>query len=266
LDDRKVIYYEDELNDEFSTAVIEPRRIDESYVYDRRGPIRAFTRFFWYRIVATPLAFLYVKCRLHQRTVGREKLKPFRRQAFFMYGNHTQATGDPLTPNVFLFPKRVSFIVHANNVSMPYLGRINPSLGAIPLPDTRGAYRNFLDCVRGRVERGDAVVIYPEAHIWPYCTWIRPFTDSSFVYPARDGTPVFCFVNTYQRRGNKREPRMVTYIDGPFYPDMDLPGPERRRELRDRVYERMRQMAEASDMEVIRYIKKESGEESETNG
>ena len=29
----KVIYYNDELNDEFSTAVIEPRIIDEKYKY-----------------------------------------------------------------------------------------------------------------------------------------------------------------------------------------------------------------------------------------
>ena len=161
MDNRKVIYYQDELNDEFSTAVIEAKKIDGDYVYDRKGPVRAFTRFFWYRIVATPIAFLYAKLSLHQRSVGREKLKPFRKQGIYLYGNHTQAIGDPFTPNVFCFPKRVSFIVHANNVSMPYLGRINPSLGAIPLPDTREAYRNFQDCIAGRSEKHHAVVIYP---------------------------------------------------------------------------------------------------------
>ena len=46
VDQRTVIYYQDELHDEFSTAVIEAKTIDESYIYDRRGPIRAFTRFF----------------------------------------------------------------------------------------------------------------------------------------------------------------------------------------------------------------------------
>ena len=242
MDNRKVIYYQDELNDEFSTAVIEAKKIDGDYVYDRKGPVRAFTRFFWYRIVATPIAFLYAKLSLHQRSVGREKLKPFRKQGIYLYGNHTQAIGDPFTPNVFCFPKRVSFIVHANNVSMPYLGRINPSLGAIPLPDTREAYRNFQDCIAGRIEKHHAVVIYP---------------DGSFGYPAKDGTPVFCFVNTYQKRGNKRKPRMITYIDGPFYPDMELPLKQRRKKLRDEVYEQMCRRAELSNVEVIRYIKKE---------
>ena len=35
MDNRKVIYYQDELNDEFSTAVIEAKKIDDGYVYDR---------------------------------------------------------------------------------------------------------------------------------------------------------------------------------------------------------------------------------------
>lgn len=256
MDKRTVIYYEDELNDEFSTAVIEAKTIDESWVYDRRGPVRAFTRFFWYRIVATPLAFLYVKLSLHQRSAGKEKLRPYRKTGVYLYGNHTQAVGDPLTPNVFCFPKRVSFIVHPNNVSMPYLGRINPSLGAIPLPDTRGAYKNFIACVEGRIEKGHAVVIYPEAHIWPYYIGIRPFPDPSFGYPAKSGTPVFCFVNTYQKRGKKKKPRMTTYIDGPFFPDMSLPLKERRKKLRDEVYDTMCGRAKLSDAEVIKYIRK----------
>lgn len=261
MDRREVIYYEDELNDEFSTAVIEARRIDETYIYDRPGFIRKCTRFFWYRIIFTPIAFFYVKFCLHQRSVGKEKLKPFRKKGIYLYGNHTQDIGDPFTPNVFCFPKRESFIVHANNVSMPVLGRINPSLGAIPLPDTREAYRNFIDCVNGRIEKGHTVVIYPEAHIWPYYTKIRPFPDASFGYPAKGGTPVFCFVNTYQKRGNKKKPRMVTYIDGPFYPDMELNLKERRKKLRDEVYDTMCERAKNSNTEVIKYIKKSTEEQ-----
>ncbi len=260
MDKRKVIYYQDELKDEFSTAVIEPKKIDGSYVYDRHGFFRSVSRFFWYRIIATPIAFIYAKLVLHQRSVGKEKLKPFRKQGFYIFGNHTQDIGDPFTPNVFGFPKTVSFIVHANNVSMPVLGRINPSLGAVPLPDNMEAYRNFLNCIKGRIERGDMLVIYPEAHIWPYYTKIRNFPDDSFGYPAKSGTPVFCFVNTYQKRGNLKKPAMVTYIDGPFYPDMELPLVKRRKKLRDEVYETMCNRAENSDVEVIKYIRKEDAE------
>lgn len=252
MDKRKVIYYSDELHDEFSTAQITPRVIDGSYKYERNPLLR----FFWYRMIATPLALFYVKCVLHERAVGREKLKPFRGTGFYLYGNHTQDVGDPLIPNVFCLPKDVSFIVHPNNVSMPVLGRINPYLGAIPLPDTKEAYRSFSDCVDARVKKGNALVIYPEAHIWPFYTGIRPFTDASFGYPARTGAPVFCFVNTYRKRKRGRRPSIVTYIDGPFYPDMDLPLGQRRKKLHSEVYGTMCERAKNSDVEVIKYIKK----------
>ena len=53
----EVIYYNDLLNDEFSTAQIEAKRIDGSWKYLRNPALS----FFWYRIIATPLAFLYTK-------------------------------------------------------------------------------------------------------------------------------------------------------------------------------------------------------------
>ena len=35
----KIIYYEDELNDEFSKSSIEPRIIDENYKYVHKNPL-----------------------------------------------------------------------------------------------------------------------------------------------------------------------------------------------------------------------------------
>ncbi|MCI5513195.1 MAG: acyl-phosphate glycerol 3-phosphate acyltransferase, partial [Clostridia bacterium] len=58
--------------------------------------------------------------------------------------------------------------------------------------------------------------------------------------------------NTYKRRGNGK-PRIVTYVDGPFYPDGELPLKERRRELRDRVYDCMKQRSLESDVVWIEY-------------
>ena len=35
--EKRIIYYKDELNDEFSTAKIEPREIDENYKYEHKN-------------------------------------------------------------------------------------------------------------------------------------------------------------------------------------------------------------------------------------
>lgn len=257
MDKRKVIYYSDELNDEFSLAQITPKKIDGTYKYIHTSVFKRFTRFFWYRLVATPIAFLYTKVVFHQKTVGKRVLKGYKKQGYFLYGNHTQDIGDALIPSTLNFPKSNYVIVHPNNVSMPFLGRVTPSLGALPLPDDTAAYRNFAKAVEIRVSQGNAVVIYPEAHIWPYYTKIRPFTDVSFSYPVKHNAPVFCFTNTYQKHWLGKRPRIVTYIDGPFFANEDLPMRARKTDLRDRVYRCMCERAKNSTVEQIKYIKRE---------
>lgn len=257
MEKRKVIYYTDPLNDEFSAAQITPRRIDGSYRYCYDSAFKKFTHFFWYRAVATPIAWLYTKLVFHHTVVGREKLRPFRRSAYVLYGNHTQDIGDAFIPSMLNFPQDDYVIVHPNNVSMPVLGRITPSLGALPLPDDMAAYRNFLAAIQRRLSENHPLVIYPEAHIWPYYTGIRPFTDKSFHYPLKFQVPVFCFTNTYQKRRYGKKPRIVTYIDGPFYPGEELTAGEKKKDLRDQVYSRMCSRAQASQVQVIQYIKKD---------
>ncbi len=257
MEKKKIIYYEDELNDEFSTAVLERPTIDEHYVYCNDSRWRRFTHFFWYRIVAMPLAFLYTKIVLGQKIVGARVMKPYRRQGYFMYGNHTQDIGDALMPNMIEKRKDKYVIVNPANLSAPVVGKVIKSLGALPLPDGLRANKNFLSAIERRIEEGAGIVIYPEAHIWPYYTGIRPFSDTSFSYPVRLSTPVFCFTNTYQKRRLSKKPRIVTYIDGPFFPDESLSPRESRKALRDEVYEKMCERASLSTVKVIEYVKKE---------
>lgn len=255
--EKQVIYYKDELNDEFSTAVINPKKIDENYQYVYKGAWKKFTRFFWYRIVATPLAFLYLKLYFGHRIVNKQVVTQAKKTGWFLYGNHTHFLADALVPTMISTPKDMYVIVHPNNVSMPFLGRITPSLGALPLPDDAGATKKFLQAVETRIGETHAVTIYPEAHIWPYYTKIRPFQDTSFRYPIQLKVPVFCFTNTYQKRKFRKTPRMVTYVDGPFYPDETLKGRKQREELRNRVYETMVTRAKNNTVELIQYIKAE---------
>lgn len=252
---RKVIYYKDELNDEFSTAKITPKKIDRDYVYCHDSRFKKFTHFFWYRNVFTPIAFFYTKLKFHHKIIGKEKLSEYKDTGYFIYGNHTQDIGDAFIPNMLNIPKDNYVIVHPNNVSMPFLGRITPSLGALPLPDDLKAYRNFLAAIERRISEKNAVVVYPEAHIWPYYTGIRPFPDTSFHYPIKLNVPAFCFTNTYQKRKNSKKPQIVTYVDGPFFPDEKLPLREQKKELRDRIHKRMCERARMSDVSVINYIK-----------
>lgn len=51
---------------------------------------------------------------------------------------------------------------------------------------------------------------------------------------------------------------MISYIDGPFYPNKELKPKEAQEELRNKVYEKMLERSKNSNVEVIQYIKKEN--------
>ena len=74
----KTIYYEDELNDEFSEAKIEPRKIDKNYKYEHKSIWWNFSHFMVQNVLSIPIKFLYAKLKFRIKYVGREKLKPYK--------------------------------------------------------------------------------------------------------------------------------------------------------------------------------------------
>ena len=254
--EKKIIYYQNELEDEFSEAQIIAKKIDGSYDY-LGGVSRKIARFFLYDIVAKIVAFIFLKLKYRHKIVNRACMKQAKGKGFFLYGNHTNAIADALIPTMICNLVGVYVVVHANNVSMPILGKVTPSLGALPLPDDKIAMKNFNKAIAKLVEKKQCITIYPEAHIWPYYTKIRNFKDSSFRYPAEYGVPVYCFTNTYQKRKHSKTPQIVTYVDGPFYPNQELSMREQKQLLHQSVMESMKERCQNSNVEVIQYIKKE---------
>ena len=254
--DAKILYYENELEDEFSQAVINPKRIDGSYKY-LGGPLRPFLRGVLYHVIAKPLAYIFLKLKYGYRIINRQCLREAKDSGCFVYGNHTNAIADALIPSMLTHPKGAYVIVHPSNVSMPVLGKLTPALGALPLPDDKVASRNFTFSLDKLMRRKSCIAIYPEAHIWPYYTGIRSYKDASFRYPVKYQVPVYAFTNTYQRRKFRKTPRIVTYVDGPFYPNTSLSIKEQRMKLHQQVIQSMRKYCKKSNMELIKYVKRE---------
>lgn len=250
------IYYTDELKDEFSGISRSTVTVDGDYRYEH-GKLWHGASWLLYRGIMTPIAWLYMKIRFSMRVVGREKLKLHRKEGYFLYGNHTLAPGDGFIPSCLTFPKKDVVLVHPDNVSLFGTKNFMEMIGALPLPNHISGMENFLRAVEDRVSKGCSLVIYPEAHIWPYYTKIRPFTAVSFRYPAMYGCPVYCFTVTYQRRsGRNRRPSVTVYIDGPFYPEKGKHPRENAAQLRDSVYHAMTMRSENSCYEYIHYEKR----------
>lgn len=259
--DIPVIYYTNELTDEFSEAKITPIKIDENYNYGNTSWWWRFRHFMYYRILATPIAVIFLQVKYRHKIVNRQIVKPYQNDAFFLFGNHTNPGADALIPTFSSWPKHTYLIVNPENVSVPGLGQSTKFLGAIPLPDNMAATKNFMNTIKLRVEQKSSICIYPEAHIWPYYTGIRPFPDLSFRYPVQYKKPVFCITNTYQKRRFSKNPRLVTYVDGPFFTNEGLSLKEQRADLRNRVYTKMCERASLSNVQLVCYIKKEIHEE-----
>jgi 1-acyl-sn-glycerol-3-phosphate acyltransferase len=127
-------------------------------------------------------------------------------------------------------------------------------LGGIALPNDPKGFKNYSQAMKQHAKKGHIVALYPEAHIWPQYTGIRPFKPATLHYPAESGKPVFTFTTTWQKRKILPGARTVVYVDGPFIPDMNLPMDKRKEALRDQALEAMTRRAKNSNYEKIHYV------------
>ncbi len=251
----KTFYYSDPLNDDFAGTNIAAKRLPPHYCYLPKSRLRRSLAWALHHFFATPVCFLFLKISCGQKIVGREKLRPYRKGGYFLYGNHTRAAGDAFTPSMVSFPKKPFVIVSSDAVSIPVLKRVVEDLGGMPVPDGWETQKNFLAAVETRASKGNVIAIYPEAHIWPLYTGIRPFSAISFAYPVATGKPVFTFTTTYR----KRRPfgiKATVYIDGPFFSDESLHPKEQKRELRDRAFAVMEERSKLSVYSPNRFLQK----------
>ena len=168
--------------------------------------------------------------------------------------------GDAFCPALINFPKKPGVVVNSANVSLPFWGKVLRMWGAIPLPDTLEATRNFYEAIEDYLTHSNPVVIYPEAHLWPYYTKIRPFTHLSFRYPVKYNKPVYTFTTTYHKRKFGKKPAVEIYIDGPFYVDTSIPPKDAQAKLKDEVFNQLVERSQLSNYEFITYEKRSTND------
>ena len=258
-DKNKTIYYSDELNDDFASLGIKKKPLGDDFEYIHKNILWNTCSFVIYRMIAQPLVFVFVKVAHRQRFKNRKVLKTARKTGAFIYANHTNMLLDAFVPNIMKLRKRGYILVWPNTTSIPGLKNIVEMVGAIPLGQTLSENKEMLECINHRIAKNKGfITIYPEAHIWPYYTGIRDFKAGSFSYPCYTDTPVFAMTNCYQKKLIGKHPKVVTFVDGPFYPDKNLPMKERKEKLRKQRYDTMVKRAkENSTYSYIVYEKKD---------
>lgn len=259
---KKTVYYEDLLRDDFANNGIRHKPLPENFKFVHKDPISGILSFLVYRLIALPVLWIVGKISKGVIVKGKKNLKSLRHKPVFFYGNHTQIA-DAWLVQTTMTAKKCAIIANQDATSIPGIRYLVSLLGCVPVPETPEEHKKFVEAIRYHVKKKHGIVIYPEAHIWPYYTRIRPFGNASFVYPAEMGVPVVPFCVTYRQRKifKNASPLMTVHVGKPIYPKMDLPLTARKDALRGAVYEYMLDKScEDENVEYIRYLPKKKEE------
>ena len=260
-EEERVFYYTSLEDDPIKTDEQEKKvkvGLPEGYEFIPRNPFKKLYGAVLYRGFKV-FARHYAKSYLHMNIVGREKLKKAKGTGYVIYANHTNPYHDAFSP-ALVADRRIFTIVSPVNLKIPGIGKYLPYIGALPLGATLEEKIAFNEAVDKRLAQKNCLVIYPEAHVWPYYTGVRKFPsgDKSFKYAVRNKLPIFTMTTTYQKSKvpGQARPDMAVYVDGPFYPDAKLGDEENRAMLAKKAYDSMVKNSKHSNYEYFKYIKK----------
>ena len=258
---KDTIYYSDEQNDDFATTVKNIKKIPSGYKYISKNIFFKLFSILIYNILVRPLAWLYLKIRFHHKFIGKSNIKKLKKTGFFIYSNHVTVIGDAFLPNQITWKNNNYIIIGEQAASLRILRPILKALGGLPLSDDMKNKKELFKTIKYRIEHNDSVTIYPEAHVWPYYTKIRHFSNESFKYPAKFNVPIIVATTCFQKRRFIKRPKIVSVINGPYYPKEDLNTLENSIYLRDLAYNTMVENAlKYSTYEAYKYEKKENEE------
>lgn len=249
------IYYYNSLEDDVIESKNQDYQLKDNYKWLHHNIFYKILSYLVYYLVLL-FSLIYAKLFLHVKIKNKKIIK--KEKGYFLYANHTQMLGDVFNPFLICFPYHPYIICSPSNLGIPFLGKILPIAGALPIPDNIHDMMKFKDAINYHITKGNPIIIYPEAHLWPYATFIRDFPKTSLHYPIESNKKIFTATTTYTKSQIFKKPKIVIYIDGPFQSDEKLTKKENINKLHDEVYKMMHKRSKLSDYEYITYKKKDN--------
>ena len=248
------IYYDKSYEDDLVISKNQEYKLPDNYKWIHSNVFYRFFSSILYRI-AKFCGAIYCKCFLHIKIENKDILKKYKKQGYFIYGNHTQPIGDVFIP-ALLSSKRIYTIASSSNIGVPVIGPLLPMIGILPIPKELKRTKKIIEAVYTRISQNNAVIVYPEAHVWPYYTKIRPYKDTAFGFQVDTNSISFCMTTTYYKRKYGKKPGIKVYIDGPFKIDTNLNKKENKEKLCKEIYECMVDRSKNSFYDYIKYVER----------
>jgi 1-acyl-sn-glycerol-3-phosphate acyltransferase len=233
---KRVICYRDAENEDYAGTDIDTKVIGADFPFAPTGALWTALAFVAYYVIAIPIVFFYCYVVCGFRVKNRKAIRKIRKSGYFLYANHSHFTDAFLAP-IVAFPKRAYVIVGPDTVSIKGLRTFVQMVGAIPIPQGLKGMASFLNAIRLRTEQKCCISVFPEAHLWNYCTFLRPLKSGSFRYPVHLGVPSVAVAVTYQQRRLRfiKQPKRTVFISDPIYPDETLSPKDAQRKLQEDV-------------------------------
>jgi len=254
----KTVFYRDELNDDFAGNGIKAKEIPNNYRYVNRSILFRVNSFLLKFLFAVPILWLVNLLFFRPKIMNKKLLKQLKHKGYYIYANHVLGFDPVVLPIKTQVRKRTVIIAGPELFSIcGFVSWLVKHFDAIPIPNQNlEMMKNFNECLSYNIKHGHRVLIYPEAHIWPYYNDIRNFKASSFRYPVNDNAPIVVATTTFKKRKGNRKPKPIIYLDGPFYINENLTTHEQVNDLRNRAYEAMKWRAgQDNNYAYIKYIK-----------
>ena len=248
-----IVYYSS-LTDDVVKNEQQNFTLPDNYQIIKHNPINYIMRF-----LATGFAYLFTYGVMRVKVVGKDKLAKYKQQGYFIYGNHTQVLNDVFMPLTLFGWKQYYAIANQANWGIPFVGKFLLPYGGLPVGKNIKQAIHLLKSVKALTKDNAHIVIYPEAHVWPYYTKIRPFPETSFNFPIQANKASFVMTTTYQKNKFRKHPKITVYIDGPFFPDHSLPKKQQQKKLHNQVFHQLKERSKLSNYQYYQYQQRKIG-------
>ncbi|WP_195270638.1 lysophospholipid acyltransferase family protein [Eubacterium sp. 1001713B170207_170306_E7] len=121
---------------------------------------------------------------------------------------------------------RLYFPTLNENLKLPFVGHLVDDLGGIPIPEQLSEFRAFMEGLEATLRQGDAVHLFPEGSLVPYCPSIRSFQKGAFTFAYDAAVPLVPMVLTYRETKGvrslfRKKPLLHLQILKPVYPNIN---------------------------------------------
>ena len=254
-------YYSGFDEDFMHTKIVKNVVVDEKYQYIPKNPfVRGFRNLMYYTL-GYPGVKLIDRFSYGVKVYGKKNLKGIK--GALIVGNHSNEFDGSFAIVEVSGPRKCYVIANKDAIEVPVARLFTKAFGALPVPDNNKGLANLNQSVVKMLQKGSRVAIFPEAHIWPYYTGLRPFASVGFHYAVKADVPVIPFAVSYRLRKGKnkmaKKPQVNITILKPIYPDKNKTLAENKTYLAKMAYEQIKEVLDkANSPKLYDYIKKEN--------